>query len=161
MAVDYFLKVDGIAGESTDAKHKNEIDVVGFNFGVSNASGPGPGGGGGGAGKSVFDSLVVLAPMSKASPLLWAACASGKHIKTVVLTGRRTAMKTQAEFLKVTLSDAIITSYQAEGADDDGPLDEVAFDYGKIEVAYTPVDSTGKAQPPVKAGWDVVKQTKV
>jgi type VI secretion system secreted protein Hcp len=160
MAVDYFLKVDGIAGESADAKHKGEIDVLGFNFGVSNETAS-TGGGGGGAGKAVFDDLVVLARTSKASPLLWLACASGQHVKSAVLTCRRTAVKTQVEFLKVTLEDVTITSYEADGGDEERPVDQVALNYGKIELAYTPVDSSGKPQPPVTAGWDVAKNAKV
>ena len=159
MAVDYFLKVDGIAGESADAKHKGEIDVLGFSFGVSSETAAT--GRGGGAGKAVFDDLVVLAPTSKASPLLWLACASGQHVKTAVLTCRRTAVKTQVDFLKVTLTDVTITSYEADGADEERPLDQVALNYGKIELSYTPVDSTGKLQPPVTAGWDVAKNAKV
>jgi type VI secretion system secreted protein Hcp len=160
MAVDYFLKVDGIPGESADAKHKGEIDVLGFGFGSSNESGS-PTGGGGGAGKAVFDDLVVLAPTSKASPLLWLACASGQHLKKAVLTCRRTAAKMQAEFLKVTLTDVMITSYETDAADEERPLDQVAMGYGKIELAYTPVDSAGKLQPVVKAGWDLTKNAKV
>jgi type VI secretion system secreted protein Hcp len=160
MAVDYFLKVDEIAGESADAKHKGEIDVLGFNFGVSSETAS-SGGGGGGAGKAVLDDLVVLAPTSKASPLLWLACASGQHLKTAVLTCRRTAVKTQVDFLKITLTEVTITSYEADGAEEERPLDQVALNYGKIELAYTPVDSTGKPQPAVRAGWDVAKNAKV
>jgi type VI secretion system secreted protein Hcp len=159
MAVDYFLAVDGIAGESADAQHKGEIDVLGFSFAVSSEAAPS--GRGGGAGKAVFDDLVVLAPTSKASPLLWLACASGQHVKTAVLTCRRTAVKTQVEFLKVTLTDVTITSYEADGADEERPLDQVALNYGKIELAYTPVDAAGKPQAPVKAGWDVSENAKV
>jgi type VI secretion system secreted protein Hcp len=158
MAVDYFLEVDGIAGESADAQHKGEIDVLGFSFGVNSEAAPS--GRGGGAGKAVFDDLVVLAPTSKASPLLWLACASGQQVKTAVLTCRRTAVKTQVEFLKVTLTDVTITSYEADGADEERPLDQVALNYGKIELAYTPVDAAGKPQAPVSAGWDVAKNAK-
>ena len=71
---DYFLKVDGIAGESTDAKHKDEIDVLAFSWGVSQTGGASSGGGGG-TGKAVFDDLLVVARTSKASPHLWLACA--------------------------------------------------------------------------------------
>jgi type VI secretion system secreted protein Hcp len=159
MAVDYFLEVDGIAGESADAQHKGEIDVLGFSFGVSSEAAAS--GRGGGAGKAVVDDLVVLAPTSKASPLLWLACASGQHVKTAVLTCRRTAVKTQVEFLTVTLTDVTITSYEADGADEERPLDQLALNYGKIELAYTPVDAAGKPQAPVKAGWDVAKNAKV
>ncbi len=160
MAVDYFLKVPDIPGPSVDAKHKGEIDVLGFSFGVSQAGAAHPGGGGG-AGKAVFDDLIVLAPTSKASPLLMVACASGQHLKTAVLTCRRTAVKTQLDFLTITLSDVTITSYEVDGADEERPLDQLALSYAKIELSYIPVNSAGKPQPPVRAGWDVLKNAKV
>jgi type VI secretion system secreted protein Hcp len=153
MAVDYFLKVDGVPGESADAKHKGEIDVLAVSWGVSQTGSPAKGGGVG-AGKAVFDDLLVVARTSKASPALWLACAQGKHIKTAVLTCRR-AGKAPVEFLKITLSDVLVASYELDGSDEEPPLDQVALAYGKIETAYTPVDATGKLQTPVKAAWDL------
>jgi type VI secretion system secreted protein Hcp len=149
----YFLKVDGIPGESKDAKHKDEIDVLAFSWGVGQA-GSASTGGGGGAGKAVFDDLLVVARTSKASPLLWLACASGTHIKTAVLTGRK-AGKASQEFLTIVITDVLVSSYEVDGSDDDPPLDQASFSYGKIETHYTPADKTGKPQPPVSAGWDL------
>ena len=159
MAVDYFLKVDGIPGESADAKHKGEIDVLAFSWGVSSAKGASSGGGSG-AGKAVFDDLLVLANTSKASPLLWLGCASGQHFKTAVLTGRRAA-KAPVEFLKITLTDVTITSYELDGSDEGQPTDQIGLACAKIVTEYTPFDATGKAQPPVKAGWDMKANKKV
>ena len=152
MAVDYFLEVDGIPGESTDAKHKGAIDVLAISWGVSQAGAPSTGGGG--AGKAVFDDLLVVARTSKASPLLWLACASGKHLKSAVLTCRRSG-KSPVEFMKITLSDVLVASYELDGSEEEAPLDQIGFAYAKIETHYTPVDPTGKAQAPVKAGWDL------
>jgi type VI secretion system secreted protein Hcp len=160
MAVDYFLKLDGIPGESTDAKHKGEIDVLAFSWGVSGSKSTGPGGGGGGAGKAVFEDLLVVARTSKASPRLWLACASGQHIKNAVLTCRKPG-KTPFEFLKITLTDVLVSSYEIDGSDEELPLDQVALAFAKVETAYTPQDATGKAQPPVKAGWDVKANKKL
>ena len=102
--VDFFLKLDGIPGESRDAHHKDEIDLESFSWGESHD----PGGGGGGAavaaGKAQFEDLNVVMKLSKASPLLLLACASGQHIKGAVLTARR-AVKTQLEFLVIKLTD--------------------------------------------------------
>jgi type VI secretion system secreted protein Hcp len=157
--VDYFLKVDGIPGESADAKHKDEIDVLAFSWGVSQSGGPVPGGGAG-AGKADFEDLLVVARTSKASPLLWQACASGQHIKSAVLTCRRGG-RASIEFLKIALEDVLVASYELDGSDDEPPLDQIALAYAKIETEYTPVDKTGKPQPVVKAGWNLKANKKV
>ena len=158
MAVDYFLKLDGIPGESTDAKHKDEIDVLAFSWGVSHPKASGPGGGG--AGKAVFEDLLVVAHTSKASPKLWLACASGQHIKSAILTCRKPG-KAPLEFLKITLTDVLISSYEIDGSDEEPPLDQIALAFAKVETVYTPQDPTGKAQPPVKAAWDLKNNAKV
>jgi type VI secretion system secreted protein Hcp len=159
MAVDYFLKLDGIPGESADAKHKGEIDVLAFSWGVARPDSPGSGGGTG-AGKAVFEDLLVVARTSKASPKLWHGCASGQHLKTAVLVCRK-AGKAPHEFLTITLTDVTITSYEVEGSDDEAPLDQFALGFAKVETAYVPQDPAGKAQPPVKTGWDRKKNAKV
>jgi type VI secretion system secreted protein Hcp len=154
---DYFLKVDGIEGESADAKHKGEIDVVAFSWGVGRAGAPT--GSGGGESKPVFDDLLVVARTSKASPHLWLACANGTHIKTAVLTARK-AGKPPQEFLTIVLSDIVVASYEVDGSDDEPPLDQVSFSYGKVETRYTPTGKSGKSQPPVSADWDLKSSSK-
>jgi type VI secretion system secreted protein Hcp len=156
---DYFLKVDGIPGESADAKHKDEIDVLAFSWGVSQA-GAASSDGGGASGKAAFDDLLVVARTSKASPHLWLACASGTHIKTAVLTCRRSG-KSEPEFLTITLSDVVVSSYELDSSDEGPPLDQIAFAYAKVETRYTPADKAGKAQPPISAGWDLKANKKV
>ena len=84
-AFDYFLKIDGIAGESVDSKHKDEIDVLSWSWGESNPAPASPGGGGG-AGKVQMNDLHVSANLTKAGPQLLLACASGKHLKSAVPT---------------------------------------------------------------------------
>src|SRR5947209_902922 len=113
-AVDFFLKVDGIEGESTDAKHKNEIDVESWSWG-EHQSGTHAGGGGGGAGKVSMDDFHFVMKVNKASPKLFLACADGDHIKKAVLTCRK-AGKEQQEYLKITLSDLLVSSYHTGGS---------------------------------------------
>ena len=158
MAVDYFLALDGIPGESTDAKHKGEIDVLAFSWGVSQAGGSG---GGGGAGKALFEDLLVVARTSKASPKLWQACASGQHVKTAVLTCRKGSGQRRVEFLVIKLEDVTITSYEIDGSDEELPLDQIALAFAKVETTYVSRDAKGKAQPPVTTGWDLKKNAKV
>ncbi|MGH3037697.1 MAG: Hcp family type VI secretion system effector [Gaiellaceae bacterium] len=159
MAVDYFLNLDGIPGDSIDAKHKGEIDVVAFSWGVARPGSSAPGGGGG-AGKAIFEDLLVVARTSKASPKLWQACATGQHLKTAVLVCRK-AGKAPVEFLKITLTDVTISSYEIEGSDEELPLDQVALAFAKIETEFVSVDAKGTAQPPVRTGWDLKKNAKV
>lgn len=159
MAFDVFLKVDGVDGESADAKHKGTIDVLSFGFGVVQSA---PAGGGrAGAGKASFQDLHVVFRTEKASPRLFVGCAAGEHFKNAVLTARR-AGKGQVEFLKLTLSDVVVTSYRAAGAAaEDGPHDEVTLGYAKIEIEYRPVTAKGAPGSPVKGGWDLKANKKL
>ena len=108
MPSDIFAKLGDIKGESLDAKHKDEIEVLSFSWGVTNTVTPGGGGGGGGAGKATFHDLSFVHRIDRASPLLMKACATGTHIKEATLTNRK-AGKTQHEYLIVKMNDIIIT----------------------------------------------------
>lgn len=156
MAVEMFLKLDGIEGESTDAKHKNEIEVLSYRWGVSQQGTSGTGGGAG-AGKAAFDDLQFVARPQRSSPKLFVACASGKHLKQGVLTVRKGGAK-KFEFLKLTLSDVLVSSYEQAGPDDEAdgsPLEEVALSFAKIRVDYTQQSATGAAGGVTSAEWDV------
>lgn len=159
MAIDYFLKIEGVSGESLDAKHKGEIDVEAWSWGETNAVPPGAPGGGSGAGKVQMQDFNVTARTSKASPNLMLACASGKHFKSAVLTARK-AGKPQAEFLTFSLSDVLVSAYQTGGAEGEVvPMDSVSLNFSKIQVEYKQQNPDGSLGASVKAGWDV-KQNK-
>ena len=153
-AVDYFLKIDGIPGESRDAKHKDEIELESFSWGETNLGGPaGAGAGGGGAGKVQVEDLHVVMKLNKASPLLLLACATGQHFKQAVLTARK-AGKAQLEFLVFKFKDVLVSSYHTSGHTDAEPIDQVSFDFGQIQVEYRPQKPDGSLAAAVKAGWD-------
>ena len=155
---DYFLKLDGIPGESRDAKHKDEIELVSFSWGVTQ-SGGGRGGGGGGSGKAQFKSFEFLMRVNKASPQLFLATATGKHLKEALLSVRR-AGKAQLEYLKIKFTDVLVTSFQ-EAAGEQTVDELVAFDFGKIEIEYTPQQARGGPAPGIKVGWDLSKNAKI
>ena len=158
MAVDYYLKVDGIEGESEDAKHKNEIDVESWSWGESQM-GTHSGGGGGGAGKVQMNDFNFVMKVNKASPKLMMACASGEHIKKAILTCRK-AGKEQQEYLKITFSDLLVSSYQTGGsAGDVVPVDQISLNFSKIQLEYKPQKPDGTLGGAVPAGWDL-KQNK-
>jgi type VI secretion system secreted protein Hcp len=154
VAVDYFLKIDGVPGESADAKHKGEIQLESFSWGETNPGGGGMGGGGG-AGKVQMQDLVVTMLVSKASPKLMLACATGKHYKEAVLTVRK-AGKSQQEFLIFKFKDVIVTSYQTGGsAQSDLLVDQASLGFSTIQLDYRPQKADGSLDAAVKAGWDL------
>jgi type VI secretion system secreted protein Hcp len=156
VAVDYFLKIDGVPGESADAKHQGEIEVESFSWGETNTGG-GPAGSGGGAGKVQMQDLVVTMQVSKASPKLMIACATGKHHKDAVLTVRK-AGKSQQEYLVFKFKDVIVTSFQTGGSvASDILVDQASMRYSTIQMEYRPQKADGSLDSPVRAGWDLKK----
>lgn len=157
-AVDYFLKIDGIPGESTDSKHKNEIDLESWSWGETNA-GTHAGGGGGGAGKVHMQDYQFSMRVNKASPKLFLACASGQHIKEALLTCRK-AGKQQQEYLKIKFSDLLIATYQTGGSTADVvPVDQISFNFSKIEMTYAPQKPDGTLDSPVVHNYDLKGNT--
>jgi type VI secretion system secreted protein Hcp len=98
VALDIFLKVAGIKGESTDDQHREEIDVASFSWGLSQQRTTSTGGGAG-ASKASFQDLHVVTNVSQASPQLFLASAAGRHIETAVLTCRKVGGSLQQDFL--------------------------------------------------------------
>lgn len=158
-AVDYFLKIEGIDGESTSETHKNQLEIDSFSWGMSN-SGSMAAGGGGGAGKVSFSTLRLTTPISKASPKLFEACATGKHFPTATLTLVDSEQRGQ-EFMKVTLSDVIISSYKTTGMSGEAPVESFSLNFAKIEYEYTPQKLDGSMDSSVKAGYDLALAKKV
>lgn len=160
-AVDYFLKLKGIDGESQDSKHKNEIDLESWSWGETN-SGTFASGGGGGAGKVSMQDFHFVMKVNKASPKLMEYCASGQHIPDAILTCRK-AGKEQQEFLQFKFSDLLIASYQTGGSGhgDVVPTDQISFNFSKIELSYKPQKADGSLDGAIAAGWNLKQNVKV
>ncbi len=158
MAVDYFLKIDGIPGESTDKTHGKEVDLQSWSWGESN-SGKHDSGGGGGAGKVAMQDFHFTMKVNKASPKLFLACATGQHIKEALLTCRK-AGKEQQEYLKIKFSDLLISSYQTGGSSgSEVPVEQISFNFAKIELSYAPQKPDGKLDSPVVHNYSVKLNT--
>lgn len=159
-AVDYFLKIEGIEGESTDAKHKKEIDVESWSWGESN-SGTHAAGGGGGAGKVQMQDFHFVMRVNKASPKLMLACATGQHIPKATLVCRRAGTQ-QQEYLTIEFSDVLVSSYQTGGsAGDIVPVDQISLNFAKIEFTYKEQKPDGTLGGAIKTGYDLKKNTKI
>jgi len=160
-AVDYFLKIDGIEGESQDSKHKNEIDLESWSWGQTNM-GDSSVRGGMGAGKVSMQDFHFVMKVNKSTPKLMEACATGQHIKTAELTCRK-AGKEQQEYLKVKLSDLVVSSFQTGGSAGDSviPVDQVGLNFSKIEFEYKEQKPDGTLGGSVKGGYDLKQNKKV
>jgi len=155
-AVDYFLKIDGIEGESQDDKHKGEIEIQSFSWGATQ-TGSFAQGGGGGAGKVNMQDFHFTVFHGKASPKLMLACATGQHIASGVLVARK-AGKDQQEYLKVTFTDLLISSFQTGGSTDSiNPTDQISFNFAKIEHEYKEQLAAGGLGGTTKASFDLKK----
>ena len=159
--VDYFLKIDGIDGESTDDKHKNEIDVLTWSWSEVQ-SGTMQYGGGGGAGKVQMHDFSFTMRTCKASPKLLLACANGEHLKQATLVARK-AGKEQQEYLKIKFSDLLVSSYSTGGVAEGEvvPIDSIALNFAKIEYEYKAQKADGSLDGAVTAGYDLKANKKV
>lgn len=136
MAIDTFLKIDGIPGESTDASHTDEIDILSYTWGESQAAVSG-GAGGVATGRVTIQDFQFSMHMNKASPKLFLACANGARMKNAILAVRRSGGN-PVEFIKWTLTDVTVGSYQtaAGGLSGELPTDQVSLRFTKIETEY-------------------------
>ena len=152
--VDYFLKIDGIPGESQDAKHKDEIQVLSFSFGESQA-GTMAFGGGGGAGKVQMQDFHFMMNVNKASPKLFLNCATGAHIGNAVLTARK-AGKDQQDYLKAMARDKVGSMMEV------GDMNRWLNDWINNYVLPNPEDAgeESKAKKPLRAAQIQVTEVK-
>jgi type VI secretion system secreted protein Hcp len=159
MAVDMFIKIGDIKGESQDGKHKDEIDVLSWSWGTVQ-SGTGHMGGGAGSGKVNVQDLSITKFTDTATPELWLACCNGKHYGEAKLTLRKAGEK-PLEYLVVTMADVIITSVQTGAShSDDRTTESVTLNFAKVKVDYAAQDAKGGAGAQVKVGWDIAKNDK-
>jgi type VI secretion system secreted protein Hcp len=159
MPVEMFLKLAGIEGESSDAKHKGEIDVFAWSWGLSEEAGRGnPQAGspaGGGAGRVKIESISIQKLVDLASPLLLLFSAQGKHITDGTLTTRK-AGKGGGDFLLFKMTDVIVTSVHGAVSKDTGqPAESITLSFGKSEFNYRPTSPDGSLGTEKSSKWDV------
>jgi type VI secretion system secreted protein Hcp len=150
---DYFLKIDTVPGESLDDRHRDEIEVLSYSWGETNAGSVSVGGGAA-VGKVHIEDFHFTALTSKASPKLMQLCANGKHLATAVFVRRKPGMARQ-EYLTFTFSNVTVSSYHVGGSTDDVPIDEVSLAFAKVQMDYKPQKVDGSLAAAIHAGWDV------
>jgi type VI secretion system secreted protein Hcp len=162
MAIDMFLtfELPGLPGESQDDKHQAWIEVLSFSFGASQKSaGERSTGGAASAERVSMQDFSIVKALDKASPKLFLKCCTGEHFGLVTLVLCR-ATGDKSKYMEYKMRDVLVTSVRKGGAAQGGeglPLEEVGFNFGKIELTYTETDrKTGKRKGDVKSNWDLV-----
>jgi type VI secretion system secreted protein Hcp len=158
MAVDMFIKLGDIKGESQDKTHKEEIDVLAWSWGMSQ-SGTMHVGTGGGAGKVNVQDLSFTKWVDKATPPIMTACAKGSHLAEAVLTVRKAGGDNPLEYYKVTLTNLLISSYSTGGSGgEDRFTENITLNFEKFHVEYQPQNAKGaKEGGVVDMKWDIVQ----
>jgi type VI secretion system secreted protein Hcp len=154
MASSIFAKIGNIKGESLDSKHKGEVELLSWSWGVAQ-SGTMAHGGGGGEGKASFHDFNFTHHIDKASPVLLKACATGEHIKEATITVRK-AGKGQQEFLIIKMNDVIITSVDLSGTGEaPASAAHVALQFAKVDLEYKPQKADGSLDAGVHFKYDI------
>ena len=160
MAVDMFMKIGDLKGEARDSKHKETIDVLAWSWGMSN-SGSAHVGGGAGAGKVNVQDLSFTKYIDKSSPDLMLACCNGKHYPEALLTVRKAGEK-PLEYLKVTMTEVMITSVSTGGSGGEDRLTEnVTLNFAQVKVNYKEQTPTGGVGDKPEMGWNVAENAKL
>ena len=155
MAQDMFIKIDGIEGESLDATHKNEIQVLSWKWDVSQHSNT-HSGSGGGSGRATVEDFIFVHYTDKASPNLLNYCLTGKHIKNIQFVIRK-AGGDPLEYLIIKFTDVIITHVGMQGSleDEARPREQVRFSFTKMTQDYVMQNAEGHKAGVISATYDV------
>jgi len=159
VAIDAFIKIDSIEGESPDSKHGKEIQVLSFHFGADQPASSGVGGGAG-VGKVQIHDLTFTHYVDKASPKLFVACATGAHIAKAVLSARK-AGGDQQDYIIITLTDVVVASVQAAGSVEGLPSETIGLNFTQINFEYKEQNEKGALTGTVAGGFNVKTMKKV
>ena len=152
MASDIFAKLGDIKGESIDDKHKDEIEVLSYSWGVANSGSISSQGFA--AGKTTFKDLSIVHHIDVASPSLLKACATGMHLKDATITQRKSG-KGQQEFLVIKMNDVIITSV-THGDDPNRSSEVVSLTFAKVDLEYKAQKADGSLDAGIHFKYDLV-----
>ena len=159
MAVDMFMKLDKIAGESSDKAHKGEVDVLAWSWGMSN-SGTTHQGSGGGSGKVSVQDLSFTKYVDKATPTLMTYCCTGKHLPVANLVVRK-AGGSPLEYIKIKMEDCIVSSISTGGSGGEDRLTEnVTLNFAKVHLDYSPQKADGSGDTAIPMSWDIAGNAK-
>jgi len=155
MAVDQFIKIGDIVGESQDNAHSGEIDVLSWDWGMAQ-SGTMHSGSGGGGGKVAIQDISITKTVDKATPVLMKACSDGTQFPEAVLTIRKAGTE-PLEYLIITMTDVIITSVSTGGSGGEDVIRETTkLNFAQVSVEYQPQAPDGSPEGgTITYGWNI------
>jgi type VI secretion system secreted protein Hcp len=153
MATDIFAKIGDIKGESTDIKHKDEVEVLSWSWGMTQSEGGSPGGGGR-AGRTSFSDFQFTHRIDRSSPLLMSACATGRHIKDAIVSNRKGG-KGQQDYLIIKMNDILVTSVQPAVTTTGDSVESVSLKLARVDLEYRPQRPDGSADAGVFFKFDI------
>jgi type VI secretion system secreted protein Hcp len=157
MAVDMFLKIDDIKGESIDATYGGAIKVLSWSWGMSQ-SGSTHSGTGSGSGKVAVQDISITKPLDKSTPNLIKMCCSGTHFKSATLIVRKAGGKKPVDYLKIEMTNGIISSLSTGGSGgEDEITEQVTLNFGAFKLEYKPQTGDGAGDAAIPAKWDIAK----
>jgi len=154
MAIDMFLKLDGIKGESADHKHKDTIDILSWSWG-GQQTGSTHHGSGSGSGKVSFQDISIHKFVDAGTAPLWKHLADGKHIPKGEVIIRK-AGEHALEYFVMKLENIIISHASTGGSHGEERLTEhVSLNFGKFKMIYKTQKADGSGGAPIEMGWDI------
>lgn len=151
MAVNAYLVIEGVDGEST-SKQK-AIDIFSFSFGASMSTSALDAGGSMRAGRADIQNISIMKSLDKTSPLLFQNCVSGDFLKKVQIIYEKAMGDKQEEYFIIQMDEALITSIQLSGSNEN-PTESLSFAFKKVKVSFNP-EVDGKLKGFVHKGFNL------
>lgn len=162
MALDAFLKISTIDGESTKKGFEKQIELESFSWAVHQTTTMHSGTTGGSAGKAIVNDISFSKKVDKTSPILLQNCLMGTHYKEIILSLRKVTGGVQMPFLIFTMNDCILSSYSTGGSHHSEELSEsMSINFARIKMEYVVQDAKGQATGKTTASWDITTGTKI
>lgn len=163
MAIEAYLKIEGIEGESQSDTNAKQIDLLSWSWGM-NQSGTTHLGSGGGSGKVNVNDMSFTKYLDKSTPALITACCNGRHIpKATMQLYKAGGGPKPLLYLELKFDEILISSYSTGGSSDglDRVMENISFNFRRFEYTYTIQNEKGGAVGKADAKWDIAKNKSV
>jgi type VI secretion system secreted protein Hcp len=157
MAIDVYLQIEGVKGESNDDAHKGWIECLSVNFGVTQPrSATASTGGGHTAERAELSEISITKLADLSSPMLFQACACGKTYPKALLEFQRADGDGRpVKYMTVELENVLIGHWGASVAEGSIPAEGLGLKFSRIKLKYTQQKVGGGASGNTMGGWDL------